>query len=87
MRSTAVGNVIHYFVLDFTLASGGTLVNQKINGNYFGSDVTFTVSLCLRCLTGPDCSMYCHPANSSEMGHYAGLSDGSKQCPKEVYIY
>ena len=78
-----MGNVIDYFVLDFTLASGDTLVNQTINGSYFGSDVTFTVSLSLRCLAyfyGPDCSMYCYPANSSEMGHYTCLSDGSKQC-------
>ena len=79
---TQVGDT-DYFVLDFTLAVGERLTDQIINGRFFGSDVTFTVSLSLRCWTdfyGPDCSMYCYPANSSEMGHYTCLSDGSKQC-------
>ena len=76
-------DVIDYFVLDFTLAVGERLIDQKISGSYFGSAVTFTVSLSLRCLAdfyGPDCTMYCYPANSSEMGHYTCLRDGSKQC-------
>ena len=82
-RSSTAVDVIDYLVLDFTLAVGENLTDQIINGRFFGSDVTFTVSLSLSCFTnfyGPDCSTYCHPANSSEMGHYTCLSDGSKQC-------
>ena len=74
---TRVGD-IDYFVLNFTLAVGERLTDQIINGRFFRSDVTFTVSLSLRCWTdfhGPDCSMYCYPANSSEMGHHTCLSE------------
>ena len=75
MASKLIINVIDY-VLCIGLHTGKwrytSQSNNKINGNYFGSDVTFTVSLSLRCWTdfyGPDCSIYCYPANSSKMGH------------------
>ena len=81
---SAVGeHAIDYFVLNFTLAVGETRVNQRIDGTFFRSDVTFTVTLNLTCPAhyyGPNCSIYCRPANSSDMGHYTCLSDGSRQC-------
>ena len=83
VRSAVGDHVIDYFVLNFTLAVGQTRVNQRIDGTFFRSDVTFTVSFNLTCSAhfyGPDCSIYCRPANSSDMGHYTCLSDGSRQC-------
>ena len=83
VRSAVGDHVIDYFVLNFTLALGQTRVNQRTNGTFFRSDVTFTVSLNLTCPAhyyGPNCSIYCRPANSSDMGHYTCLSDGSRQC-------
>ena len=83
VRSAHYHTVIDYFVLNFTLAVGETQFNQTMDGTVFGSDVTFTVSLNLTCPAlyyGPDCSIYCRPANSSDMGHYTCLSDGSRQC-------
>ena len=81
---SAVGKkVIEYFVLDFILSVGDTIEYHTINGTFFGSDVTFTVSLSLRCAAnfyGPDCSIYCSPVNSSEKGHHTCLRDGRKQC-------
>ena len=83
VRSAHYHTVIDYFVLNFTLAVGETRVNQRIDGAFFRSDVTFTVTLNLTCPAnsyGPNCSIYCRPANSSDMGHYTCLSDGSRQC-------
>ena len=83
VRSAHYHTVIDYFVLNFTLAVGETRVNQRIDGTFFRSDVTFTVTLNLTCPAhyyGPNCSIYCRPANSSDMGHYTCLSDGSRQC-------
>ena len=83
VRSAHYHTVIDYFVLNFTLAVGETQVNQIINGAFFRSDVTFTVTLNLTCpahFYSADCSIYCRPANSSDMGHYTCLSDGSRQC-------
>ena len=79
--SDNTGDVIDYFVLDFILAVGDVLVNQTLHGELFGSHVTFTVSLSLRCTTdfyGPDCSIYCHPAN--EMEHYTCLRKQGLPC-------
>lgn len=75
------GNVIDYFVLDFTLASGDVPVNQTLYGELFGSHVTFTVSLSLRCTAdfyGPDCSIHCRPA--SQIGHYTCLRKEGLPC-------
>ena len=83
VRSAVGDHVIDYFVLKFTLTVGQTRVNQRIDGTFFRSDVTFTVSLNLICpahFYSADCSIYCRPANSSDMGHYTCLSDGSRQC-------
>ena len=84
VRSAVGDHVIDYFVLNFALTVEDTsLSNQRIDGAFFGSDVTFIVSFNLACVAdfyGPDCSIYCHPANSSDMGHYTCLSDGSRQC-------
>ena len=83
VRSAVGDHVIDYFVLDFTQAVGETQVNQIINGAFFGSDVIFTVTLNLTCPAhyyGLNCSIYCRPANSRDMGHYTCLSDGSRQC-------
>ena len=83
VRSAVSNNVIDYFVFNFMLAVGETQLNERIDGTFFGSDVTFTVSLNLTCPAnyyGPDCSIYCRPANSSDRGHYTCLSDGSRQC-------
>ena len=83
VRSAVGENVIDYFVLDFILSVGDTIDNHTINGTFFGSDVTFTVNLFLICGAdsyGPNCSIHCSPANTSERGHYTCLSDGRKQC-------
>ena len=83
VRSAVEDNVIDYFVLNFMLAVGEAQLNQRIDGTFFGSDVTFTVSFSLTCpanFYGSDCSTYCRPANSSDRGHYTCLSDGSRQC-------
>ena len=75
-------NIIDYLVFDFALLPGNTLNNQIINGMFFGSNVTFTVSFDLACVHnsyGSDC-IYCLAADSDDSGHYTCLSDGSKQC-------
>ena len=83
VRSAMGDHVIDYFVLNFTITVGQTRANQIIDGTFFRSDVTFTVSLNLACVAdfyGPNCSVYCRPANSSDMGHYTCLSNGSRLC-------
>ena len=75
-------NVIDYFVFDFALVPEHALNYQIINGTFFGSKVTFTVSFDVACIPdsyGPYC-IYCLAADSDDSGHYTCLSDGSKQC-------
>ena len=83
MRAAAGNEVVDYLALDFSLSPGETLDNQKLSGHHFGSDVTFTVSFSLTCRAnfyGSDCTVYCRPADSDELGHYSCLSDGRIQC-------
>ena len=82
VRSAMGSNVIDYFVFDFALVPGNTLNYQTINGTFFGSNVTFTVSFDLICTLdsyGPNC-IYCLATDSDDSGHYTCLDDGSKQC-------
>ena len=76
-------NIIDYFVFDFALVPGNSLNYQTINGTFFGSKVTFTVSFDVACTPnfyGSDCSVYCLAADSDDSGHYTCFSNGSKQC-------
>ena len=77
-------NVIDYLVFDFALVPGKALncQSETINGMFFGSNVTFTVSFDMACVHdsyGSHC-IYCLAADSDDSGHYTCFSDGSKQC-------
>ena len=68
------------------LSPGETLNNISLPGvlsQTVRSDVIFTVSFSLNCeedYYGPNCTIYCRPSDSDELGHYSCLSNGNIQC-------
>ena len=83
VRSAADENIVDTFCQDFLLSPGETLTNQTLYGNHFGKQVTFNLNLSLTCTFdsfGPQCDVYCQPADDPELGHYSCLSNGSIEC-------
>ena len=83
VRSAVGEEIVEYFELNFQINLGNPTLNATIDGSFFPSHMSFTVSLSLMCLSdfyGPNCSVFCYPANSSELGYYTCNSDGSREC-------
>ena len=79
-------NFVNVLMDTISLSLGDTLNNISLPGVLrasIRSDVIFTVSFSLDCeehYYGPNCTVYCRPSDSDELGHYSCLSNGSIQC-------
>ena len=86
VRSRANSNLVNVLMDTISLSPGETLNNISLPGVLrasIRSDVIFTVSFSLDCewdYYGPNCTVYCRPSDSDELGHYSCLSNGSIQC-------
>ena len=86
VRSRANSSLVNVLMDTISLSPGETLNNISLPGVLrasIRSDVIFTVSFSLNCeedCYGPNCTDYCQPSDSDELGHYSCLSNGSIQC-------
>ena len=86
VRSRANSGLVNVLMHTISLSPGETLNNISLPGVLrasIRSDVIFTVSFSLNCeedYYGPNCTDYCRPSDSDELGHYSCLSNGNIQC-------
>ena len=94
--SQADSNFVNVLMNTISLSPGETLHNISLPGLlrtnlslpdilslHIMPDVIFTVSFSLDCeehYYGPNCTVYCRPSDSDELGDYSCLSNGSIQC-------
>ena len=76
---------MNFFVTNvkLSLKLKNTLKNEILAPAIQRSKSTFTASFTLRCgggYHGPNCTVYCKPSDSNELGHYSCHNNGSIQC-------